>query len=82
MVGGTAMIQLGNPWGFNQPSLIPLSQLASSGIVEVDISQFVNNNSNVILGGAGNDTKTLTATIINGSVDLGAGQDTLILATG
>jgi Ca2+-binding RTX toxin-like protein len=82
MVGGTAMIQLGNPWGFNQPSLIPLSQLASSGIVEVDICQFVNNNSNIILGGAGNDTKTLTAPMVNGTVDLGAGQDTLILANG
>ncbi len=82
MVGGIPMVQLGNPWGFNHPSLIPLSQLASSGIVEVDIGHFPSGNSNVIVGGAGNDTRTLTALILNGSVDLGAGQDTLTLANG
>jgi Ca2+-binding RTX toxin-like protein len=79
VVGGTPMVQLGNPWGFNQPSLIPLSQL-SRGIAEVDIGQFV--TSNIIIGGPGNDTKTLTSPIVNGSIDLGAGQDMLILADG
>ena len=39
MSGGAAMVQLGNPWGFNQPALIPLSQL-SKGIAEVDIGRF------------------------------------------
>ena len=34
-VGGTAYVQLGNPWGYAQPSLIPFAQL-SRGIVEVD----------------------------------------------
>jgi hypothetical protein len=32
------MVQLGNPWGFNQPSLIPFSQLAQ-GISEIDIGK-------------------------------------------
>jgi hypothetical protein len=36
---GTAMVQLGNPWGTDQPSAIPFSQL-SKGIVEVDIGHF------------------------------------------
>jgi len=79
LVNGTPMIQLGNPWGFNQPQAIPLSQLAS-GIIEVDIGQFVDNN--LITGGTGDDTKTLIAPVTNASVDLGAGKDTLILADG
>ena len=33
---GTACVKLGNPWGFDQPALIPVTQL-SRGIVEVDI---------------------------------------------
>ena len=32
------MVQLGNPWGFNQPALIPFAQL-SSGITEIDIGK-------------------------------------------
>ena len=79
LVNGTPMIQLGNPWGFNQPQAIPLSQL-SSGIVEVDIGQFVDNN--LITGGSGNDNKTLSTPLTNASVDLGAGSDTLTLANG
>lgn len=78
-VGGVPMVQLGNPWGFNQPALIPLSQL-STGIVEVDIGQFV--DSNLISGGPGNDTITLSGPVTNASVDLGAGNDTLTLADG
>ena len=35
--GGSASVQLLNPWGFDQPSAIPLTQLARAGIVEVDI---------------------------------------------
>jgi hypothetical protein len=35
--GSSATVQLGNPWGFDQPSEIPLSQLSRGGIVEVDI---------------------------------------------
>lgn len=35
--GGSASVQLLNPWGFDQPSAIPLTQLARGGIVEVDI---------------------------------------------
>ncbi len=35
--GSSAAIQLLNPWGFDQPAAIPLSRLASSGIVEIDI---------------------------------------------
>ncbi len=35
-VGGAPAVQLLNPWGFNQPAVIPLAQL-SQGIVEVDI---------------------------------------------
>ena len=34
---GVSSVRLGNPWGFDQPSLIPLTQLSHSGIVEVDI---------------------------------------------
>jgi hypothetical protein len=79
MVGGTPMVQLGNPWGFDQPSLIPLSQL-SRGIAEIDIGQFA--ESIVITGGPGNDTKVLSAPMLNGQVDLGVGNDTLILANG
>ena len=79
MVNGTPMIQLGNPWGFNQPQLIPLSQL-SSGIVEVDIGNFV--DSNLITGTPGNDAITLSALVSNASIDLGAGNDTLTLANG
>jgi hypothetical protein len=33
------MVQLGNPWGFDQPAAIPLSQL-SKGVVEVDVGRF------------------------------------------
>src|SRR5262249_11459555 len=77
VISGTPMVQLGNPWGFNQPALIPLAQLAS-GIIEVDIGQFV--NSNLITGGPGNDTITLSGALTNASVDLGAGNDTLTLA--
>jgi hypothetical protein len=33
------MVQLGNPWGFNQPTAILLSQLAK-GICQVDIGHF------------------------------------------
>ena len=78
-VNGTWMIQLANPWGFDEPSAIPLS-LLSSGIVEVDIGQFV--DSNLISGTSGNDNITLTTPIFNESVDLGAGNDTLTLANG
>ncbi|HEY0181642.1 MAG TPA: C2 family cysteine protease [Rhodopila sp.] len=35
--GASATVQLGNPWGFDQPAAIPLARLASSGIVEIDI---------------------------------------------
>ncbi len=35
--GGSASIQLLNPWGFDQPSAIPFTRLAQSGIVEIDI---------------------------------------------
>ena len=36
---GQTMVQLGNPWGFAQPALIPLAQLAKAGIVEVDVGR-------------------------------------------
>jgi hypothetical protein len=38
--GSGAMIKLGNPWGYDQPSLIPISQLAKAGIDEVDVGKF------------------------------------------
>ena len=79
MVGGTPMVQLGNPWGFYQPAAIPLSQLPWV-IVEVDIGQFAASNN--INGTAGNDTITLPTAVINAFIDLGAGSDTLILANG
>lgn len=34
--GSSAMVQLGNPWGFDQPAAIPFAQLAK-GVAEVDI---------------------------------------------
>lgn len=34
---GVSCVKLANPWGFDQPNLIPTAQLAHSGIVEVDI---------------------------------------------
>ena len=33
---GTTCVQLGNPWGVDQPILIPVTQL-NKGIVEIDI---------------------------------------------
>lgn len=38
--GATAMVQVGNPWGFNQASMIPMAQL-SKAFVEVDVGHFV-----------------------------------------
>ncbi len=35
--GSSAAVQLLNPWGTDQPAAIPLTKLASSGIVEIDI---------------------------------------------
>jgi Calpain family cysteine protease len=35
--GGSATVQLRNPWGFNQPAAIPFTKLAQSGIVNIDI---------------------------------------------
>lgn len=35
--GSSAAVQLLNPWGTDQPAAIPLTRLASSGIVEVDV---------------------------------------------
>ena len=35
--GSAASVQLLNPWGLDQPSAIPLTQLAQGGIVQVDI---------------------------------------------
>ena len=37
-VGGIPEVQLGNPWGFSQPSLIPVSAIASS-FVEIDVGK-------------------------------------------
>ncbi len=34
---GVSSVRLGNPWGIDQPSLIPVTQLAHSGVVEVDL---------------------------------------------
>jgi hypothetical protein len=79
VLNGTPMIQLGNPWGTYQPQPIPLSQL-SRGIAEIDIGTFV--DSNLITGGPGNDTITLSALVTNASVDLGGGNDILTLANG
>ncbi len=39
ITGGAAMVQVGNPWGFNQASMIPLAQL-SKAFVEVDLGHF------------------------------------------
>ncbi len=39
ITSGGAMVQLGNPWGVDQPALIPLAQL-SKGFAEVDIGKF------------------------------------------
>lgn len=79
MQNGTPMVQLGNPWGFDQPSLIPLAQL-SRGIAEIDIGQFV--NSNAVASTSGDDTIRLSTPVINASIDLGPGNHTLILANG
>jgi hypothetical protein len=35
--GSSAAVQLLNPWGFDQPAAIPLSGLAHSGIIQVDV---------------------------------------------
>jgi hypothetical protein len=37
--GGSPMVELRNPWGFDQPAAIPLAQL-SLAIIEVDIGHF------------------------------------------
>lgn len=39
MQAGEPMLTLVNPWGFNPPAAIPLSQL-SQGVIEVDIGHF------------------------------------------
>lgn len=39
IVSGAAMVQVGNPWGTNQASLIPLTQL-SKAFVEIDVGHF------------------------------------------
>ena len=79
MVGGTPMVQLGNPWGCYQPAAIPLSQLPRV-IAEVDIGRFAASNN--INGTVGNDTITLLNVVTNVLIDLGAGSDMLILANG
>ena len=79
MVSGTAMVQLVNPWGFDEPTAIPLASLAT-GIVEVDVGRFV--ASTPIIGGPGNDTIILPSAVTNASIDLGAGNDTLAFANG
>ncbi len=38
MVNGLPMVQLGNPWGFSQPSLIPVSQVSKT-FAEIDVGQ-------------------------------------------
>ena len=40
-VNGTVMVNLLNPWGFDEPNPIPLSQI-SSVCAEIDIDQFTN----------------------------------------
>jgi hypothetical protein len=35
--GASATVTLGNPWGIDQPAAIPLTRLASSGIMQIDI---------------------------------------------
>jgi trimeric autotransporter adhesin len=40
-VNGTVMVNLLNPWGFDQPNPIPLSQIGSV-CAEIDIDQFTN----------------------------------------
>ncbi|MGA9014709.1 MAG: C2 family cysteine protease [Acetobacteraceae bacterium] len=79
MVSGTAMVQLINPWGFDEPTAIPLASLAT-GIAEVDVGRFV--ASTPIIGGPGNDTIILPSAVTNASIDLGAGNDTLAFANG
>jgi hypothetical protein len=37
-VNGVAMVKLGNPWGFDQPAAIPVTQL-SKAIVEIDVGK-------------------------------------------
>jgi len=37
--GSSAMVHLGNPWGYDQPTAIPFAQL-SRGVSEVDIGHF------------------------------------------
>jgi hypothetical protein len=37
--GGVPMLTAGNPWGFDQPAAIPLSEL-SRGFIEVDVGRF------------------------------------------
>ena len=37
--GASASVQLLNPWGMDQPAAIPLTRLAQSGIVEIDIGR-------------------------------------------
>jgi hypothetical protein len=39
VTSGVAMVQVGNPWGFNQASMIPFTQL-SKAFIEIDIGHF------------------------------------------
>ena len=38
-VKGVAVVKLGNPWGFDQPAAIPVSQLSKT-FVEIDVGKF------------------------------------------
>jgi hypothetical protein len=39
VVSGTAMVQLGNPWGFDQPSAIPLASLPQA-FSDIEVGRF------------------------------------------
>ncbi|AHJ63428.1 Peptidase, C2 family [Granulibacter bethesdensis] len=40
-INGEAYVNLANPWGYNNPAPIPVSQLANAGIVEIDVGHYV-----------------------------------------